>query len=250
MELSKVTIDDNLNLDLLSWNMVKYITKYNPGKFTLLKESDGIVYIKYPNTNMYVYVQDKRFQVSRNTRYRIPIFDLYIWKSIESWDQNVVKVARDLRNYVLKRFESFVERGFNVIGIGGEYFLYFSKLDYNHFYGITNMLSIKNDADFNMNIYNRGKYSNRMINYMNIKSYPDIDVNKSYDVIINLSTIYQEVINYLHKININNLIIITCDAKKNVTRLGILVARLKLKSIETFYSGTCVRVYYFTKKID
>ena len=159
----------------------------------LLIKKDKEVYIwNYKTNKKYNY---NKIKLEFNNEFFI--------KQIESFDQNNIRQSKIIRKYVLEYFK-FFEKSENLLGIGGEYYLYFRFLKYNSYFGLSNHQSIVEDANTNF-----AKSYNILVNYNNIKSYPKLDIN-SYDIIINVVNIHENIINYISKFNCKNIIIITC----------------------------------------
>jgi hypothetical protein len=167
--------------------------------------------------------------------YRIPILfhKKLIWKSINSFDQNNINIANSIRKTIINELKYFqhkriLEHDKQLIGIGGEYYGYFSNLTdcYNNFIGITNNKSIMKDTLFNNNIYNIN-IKNYLINDYNDKRFQItklLSIDKKYDCIVNLSKINENIAKQLNILKkeklIDTLIIISCNKKneKNILK--------------------------------
>jgi hypothetical protein len=151
---------------------------------------------------------------------RLPILfnDYVFWKQIDSFDQNNIFIANKIRNQVLKYSQKFTN---NLLGIGGEYYMYFNFINCKKYIGISNHKSIIEDANFNTCNSN-----NYLVNYNDLDSYPIID--DSYDVIINVYNLHENIIKYVNDNNIQNIIIISCNLPDN--KLKLLAKTFRLKS--------------------
>lgn len=157
-----------------------------------------------------------------NSLYRIPIYfhKKTVWKTINSFDQNNIKIANNIRgdivNYLKLNKNKFSS---GLIGLGGEYIGYFVNLYkiYTHFIGMTNNNAIIDDAEYNNTIYNM-----LMMNYLvdyNDSNCIELNLVKimKYDCIVNLAKMNENIGNQLFNLKkigkVNNLVIINCNAK-------------------------------------
>jgi len=101
--------------------------------------------------------------------------------------------------------------------------LYFRFLKYKNYFGLSNHQSIVEDANTNF-----PKSDNVLVNYNDNKSFPILDTN-TYDVIINVVNIHENIIKYFSKCNCKNIIIITC--KPLQTKIKMLQKYLTLIKI-------------------
>lgn len=176
--------------------------------------------------------------VKLNKIKHIPIHfykDIYIWKKINTFNQNNKYNASTIRKYVISLLKDSHSK--NIIGIGGESYCYFYCLDYKHFTFFSNNIDIIDDYNFNskkyllcenIDVFHRKIDYNKKINYY-----------CEGDIIINLSTITLNIIDFLNNNNFNNIIIINCK-EKNRKRLDLL----KYKMVD-FSHFNNVTVYKF-----
>ena len=128
------------------------------------------------------------------------------------------------------------------MGIGGEYYLYFRFLKYKNYFGLSNHQSIVEDANTNF-----PKSNNVLVNYNDNKSFTILDIN-TYDVIINVVNIHENIIKYISKCNCKNIIIITC--KPLQTKIKMLQKYLTLiKNSFTVNINSLITICLFRKKI-
>lgn len=196
----------------------------------LLVKKDKEVYIwNYKNNKKYNY---NKIKLEFNN-------ELFI-KQIESFDQNNIKESKKIRKSVLEYFK-FFEKSENLLGIGGEYYLYFRFLEYKKYFGLSNHQSIVEDANTNF-----PKSDNVLVNYNDLISLPRLDT-KSYDVIINVVNIHENIIKYISKYNCKNIIIITC--KPLQTKIKMLKKYLTLIKISHVKNiNSLITICLFRKK--
>jgi hypothetical protein len=172
---------------------------------------------------------------------RLPILfnDYIFWKQIDSFDQNNILIANKIRNQVLKYSKQFKN---NLLGIGGEYYIYFNFINCKKYIGISNHKSIIEDANFNM-WDNRNNY---LVDYNNIDSYPKI--SSTYDVIINVYNLHENIIKYINDNDIQNIIIIACNLPDN--KLKLLAKTFRLKSFTHILNfKSWITIIYANKKL-
>jgi len=115
-----------------------------------------------------------------------------------------------------------------ILGIGGEYYLYFKFLFAKKYFGISNHNCIIEDAKYNI-----PDSENYLINYENYNTFPDLDkINKIDLVIINVIKIHNNIIKYIKTFKCDNIIIITCNLTTN--KLILLKNNFKIKKIKYF----------------
>ena len=172
----------------------------------------------------------------------------YIYKSIQSFDQNNILLASRIRNHIINTFTTNITKlpdinKYNIIniGIGGEYYLYHYILSfinkYDKYIGFTNNKYIYTDAEYNYSRLNKHNIPStcKQINVDNylLDSYCDLQINNNQfnlrlyiqdiinklidsqnkiDIIINLAQLHVDVIKFISLIKdyINTLIIISC----------------------------------------
>jgi hypothetical protein len=210
---------------LFSTTQIKnFINKYcsDPKFKSIDKIQDnqtGWLVIKQTNVSnvlMYNYLIDKFYTHDLIQITVAHEFDIKIFKHIDSFDQNNSLVANKLRNWVLHRIKLInlikipVKK---ILGIGGEYYLYWKLLylmtGVKEFIGISNCQSIITDSKINV-----PWSKNYLVNYNNLTTYPETTKPEfiKYDLIlINLSNLNLNVIEYIKKINWVTTIIITCN---------------------------------------
>jgi len=189
---------------------------YDNNKFLLIKTNNN--YYIYYNNNFLIYksINDKLFIIRTKIYFNNKIF----WQDIESFTQNNKRIANKIRQCVINNLINFNIN--TLIGIGGEYYVYFCcKKQYKQYIGFSNHKSIIDDANFNCKFY-ISNYTNNLIDYNNFKlNYYNLD---KYDVVINLITILDNVIIELSKLPINKMIIISCKPiKKLITKYFKLI---------------------------
>jgi hypothetical protein len=179
----------------------------------LIKTNSGQTYLyDYLNKKYYLH---NTIQIQWNTK---PII-----KQIESFDQNNPLVANKIRDYVLQ--ECTLGKKINcILGIGGEYYIYFPYIQSKTYYGISNHLSIVEDAKTNV------PYSdNYLVNYDNIKL--NVSINPEL-IILNVFNIHENIIKYIKKFKFSKLIIIACSLSDS--KLKLLSDNFRIRKIKYF----------------
>jgi hypothetical protein len=216
--LSKVTKD---NVSFGTYEIQKFGEK---NQFDVIQDNlNGLLLVK---TNNIIYVYN--YLINRKHDYfriKIEFNNKFFFKQIDSFEQNNIKEAFNIRKTVLYFLKD--NNSTNILGIGGEYYIYFSFLNYNKYYGISNHKSIIEDADYNLSYLNKINYK---VDYNDLRSYPNIDKLQSFDIIINVVNIHENIIKYICKLNCKKIIIVTCKPLEK--KIKMLNKYLKLKKIE------------------
>lgn len=229
-----------------SSNINNFTIKY-PEQIELIDKiqdnMEGYLIIKYKNENikLYNYCLNKFYS---HNKIKIVHNDINIIKQIDSFDQNNWIVGNKLRNYTINqiKWSNQYDKPINsILGIGGEYYLYWIFFPYiKNFIGISNHQTIIDDA-----INNIPWSSNYLVDYNNLSSYPKI--TQIDLILINLFQINSNVIKYLKKINFNKILIIACNLPDN--KLKLLNDNFQIKKIKYFknFEGI-LRVIEMVKK--
>ena len=242
------------NLSLSTSQIKQFVCKYG-SELMLSKQIDkiqdnlnGWLLIKYTNglIQMYNYVIDKFY--SHNLIQITGLYDeqIKILKHIDSFDQNNSLVANKLRQWVIKKIKLInitkhpVKK---ILGIGGEYYLYWKLLESNMIdfpIGISNCKSIISDAKLNI-----PWSSNYLVDYNDLTTYPELT---DFDLIlINLSNLNINVIKYIKKINWKTIIFISCNLTDK--KFKLLVNEFKIKTIKYFKNfDNVIKIIEFNKK--
>ncbi len=211
-------------IDLTNYNLgTNEIKKFIKNNKEIKRIQDNLVdsLLIETNDNIYIYNYIKNKKYNHN-KIQIEFNNTKIVKHIDSFDQNNILIANKLRKYVLSLCKNNYDL---VLGIGGEYYLYFLFINANKYIGISNHKSIINDANYNV------PYSlNILVNYDNYDELPKI--NKTNIILLNLFNLHINVIKYLNNINFDKLIIISCCLTEN--KLNLLKKYFKIISIKTF----------------
>lgn len=181
-----------------------------------------------------------------NKKYNCNIIKLYYknifyFKQIYSFDQNNIKHKKEIRDKVIEFYNDNNKKSDNIIGIGGEYYVYFLLFNYKKYIGISNHKTIIEDAQYNMN-YHHKLCHNKYVDYNNLKMYPSI--NNTYDVILNVITITNNIIEYLK--NANTIIIITC--KPIHDKISKFTNHVIKKLYHVVYDKSVITICYFIRK--
>lgn len=239
-----VSKDNKINYSILDSILSNFIEKYKDRlKEFICQISNKIIYIKKEN-DFYVYYENKLLKLKEEIK--VPIyFNKIIYKSIDSFDQNNKFISNNIRKTVLSYI--YYSNSKNIIGIGGEYYLYFVNLKKDLYIGLSNHQSIINDANYNMELYKINNYYNHLVNYNNTSYYSFINKSIEYDCIINLISFPITVINLLNNLNISNLIVIFCKDFKIITDK---LTNYKLIKINRFINiNSFITIGLFRKKL-
>lgn len=230
MILTKVSIPNKY----ASINIQNYIKKFPKQSMLVDKiqdNLDGYLLIKYKNgkIQMYNYYLNKFYS---HNKIKICLNDRYIIKQIDSFDQNNWIIGNKLRNYVInlvKRINQYDYPINTILGIGGEYYLYWVFFSWvENLIGLSNHDTIIDDAKTNIP-WSR----NYLVNYNDLLTYPVLTLTTEIDLIlINLSKINLNVITYIKKINFKKIIIISCDLPDS--KLKLLSDNFQIKKIKYF----------------
>ncbi len=205
----------------------------------LIKNSKNQVFI-------FDYKLKKYFYQIKNIK--LNILNKYFWKNIDSFDQNNIKIANPIRKYVLTQLANHNHTKTNILlGIGGEYYVYFPFVQYKQYIGLSNHDSIVTDANYNLEHYlTNDCYHNYLVNYNNLNTFPQINLKENYDIVINVSNLHFNHIEYIKNININKLVIITCTPiYKKIPQITKYFKIIKLKYFinvnSIVYIITCIK---------
>jgi len=196
---------------------------------------NGYLLIKYNNkTYLLNYYNKKKYL---HNRIQIHFNGITISKTIESFDQNNYLIANKLRLYVLSLCKNSID---NLLGIGGEYYLYFPFIKANNYIGISNHKCIIDDAQYNI------PYSkNHLVDYNNSCTYPEI--YKAETIILNVYNIHVNIVNYIKSIDFDQLIVISCDLPKN--KLLLLKNNFRIIKMRYFYNfSNLIRIIQLERK--
>lgn len=235
--------------DLATSNIIKFLsTNYNEKLKKIERIQDnmrGYLLIQYSDSSIfqYNYHQNKWYL---HDKIQIDFNGLKIIKQINSFDQNNWIVGNKLRNWVLKQINQINKFEFeinSILGIGGEYYLYWvglSGLKNINLIGISNHKSIVDDAKLNI----PWSY-NHLVDYNKLASYPKII--QSDLILINLFQINSNVIKYLNDIKFKKIILIACNLPDS--KLKLLATNFRLKKIKYFTNfDNFLRVIEIVKK--
>ena len=166
------------------------------------------------------------------------ICELYIWKSIDSFNQNNIYIADSIYkyiNYLLK-----LDNNYQWFGIGGEFMLYFLNHKISetitdtdkkrNYIGITNSSSIYDDAIFNAKLHSF-VIDLKLIDYNNISEYPKLSKINTC-IVMQVSKITNVMIEYIlaNSSIIKKIIIINCHQKDYETKTIKLKDKYKQKT--------------------
>jgi hypothetical protein len=238
--------------DLATSNIIKFLsTNYDKKLKKIERIQDnmcGYLLIQYSDSLIiqYNYHLNKLYS---HDKIQIDFNGYKIIKQINSFDQNNWIVGNRLRNWVLRRIDQINRFEFvinSILGIGGEYYLYWvglcelSELKNTNLIGISNHKSIVDDA-----ILNIPWSVNYLVDYNNLKTYPKII--QSEFILINLFQINSNVIKYLNQIKFKKIILIACNLPDS--KLKLLALNFKLKRIKYFANfNNFLRVIEMEKK--
>ena len=227
---------------------------YNYTKYELAQDNLNNHIIYKLNNKNYIknYITNK---VYNHNRIQVEILGEKIIKQIDSFDQNNINISDKIRKTVL----SLVNNKYNnILGIGGEYYVYFKLIKSKEFtymsnhqcigmsnhqcngmsnhqcIGISNHQCIVDDANYNV------PYSkNYLVDYNNIIN--TINIVKTDLIILNVYNICESIIKYIHNIEFQKLIIITCClTDKKLKQLTKYFKLKTIKHIQNFNSWICI----------
>lgn len=228
--LSKV---DSNSIEYGTDNIKDFCKKHN----NIKRIQDNLIDSLLVETNDTIFIYNYKIKKRYNhNKIQLEFNNQKIIKQINSFDQNNILIASKIRKCVLSQcYDCDV-----ILGIGGEYYLYFLFINANKYYGISNHQSIIDDANTNIQIS-----SNYIVDYNNIKSYPDIQ--QCNIILLNVSNINNNIILYITQIPFDKLIIITCNIKDN--KILFLTNNFKIIKINTFVNHTgYIKILSFIKK--
>lgn len=200
--LSKVNKD---NWNLGTNQIIKY-SQLNNLWDQIQDNLEGNLLVKY-GKKIFLFDYNQNLIIKNVSIIRLNILNIYFWKQIESFDQNNIKISNQIRSYVITQFIS--NNTDILLGIGGESYIYCPFIKSNSFIGISNHKSIITDADFNLKFYTKN-YSNYLVDYSNISSFPNLNYKLGYNIIINVSKLLESHIEYIKNLYSNKVVIITC----------------------------------------
>jgi hypothetical protein len=222
----------------------KYVMSFgkNHSFETIMDNQLGYLLIKSDNKTKHYCCKTNRIIKMNSSdginRIRIGINDKYFWKQIDSFDQNNIVLAKKIRSSVIKHLNTDTnvkldtKSSKSIIGIGGEYYVYFPFVSYSSYIGISNHESIVQDANYNCSIY-KVNSQNHFVNYDKPSTFPSSQSNsKSFDVILNVLTIHQNHINWIKDLSIDKLIIVTC--KPLYKKIKMITKYFKIEKIEYY----------------
>ena len=92
---------------------------------------------------------------------------------------------REISFEVMEKFIDYLKtnKSDNILGIGGEFYVYFKLLDYSKYIGISNHESIISDSKYNFSLDRFKKVSNYLVDYDKEKTFP-VSEPDEYDIII------------------------------------------------------------------
>ena len=188
---------------------------------------DNSEFVIIKNNNDYYHFRDNKLKKINKLRTSVEFNNKIFLKDIDSFDQNNKLICNKIRKTVLYLIDSDINK--TLIGIGGEFYIYFSFLKYKNYIGISNHQTIIDDANINC-AFHVNNYSNKLVDYNKF----EINNNNSSNIIINLVTVLDTVIKEIAKIDFDKLVIISCKPLK-----PILSKLFKLQYIEHFdnYNG-------------
>lgn len=243
----KKQINDPITETIVSVNIFKFISLTHFEEYIVYEDYNiyGKRLLIKSNNKYYIYHHNK-YKLIDELKLCVLFNEKYFWKDFDSFNQNNVKIANKLRNTCLKIFMWNINKSENIIGIGGEYYMYFCNLTYEKYFGFSNNQLVIDDANYNCGLY-ISNYQNSLVNYNNFtfsKEYYDYaphnskehnEQNKLFDVIINLSVIPNSIIDKLNAQNIKNIVVISCKPiKKYLVKTCVLKYREIFENINGY----------------
>ena len=206
------------DINYVSKNLQTYLLTNKFINFTAY-DNDKYIIIRTNNEN-YIYYKNKLY-LYNEIKIKLFFNNKIFWKDILSFEQNNKKIANKIRFIVLQFMKNNKKE--NIIGIGGEYYIYFCFLKYSKYIGYSNHNSIINDANFNCKFY-INNYINNFIDYNKFILPYDL---VSCDIIINLITVLDNILEEINKINFDKLVIISCKPIKKILFEKFILIKIK-----------------------
>jgi hypothetical protein len=211
---------------------------YNDINYELAQDNLNNHIIYKLNNKNYIknYITNKLYN---HNRIQVEILGEKIIKQIDSFDQNNINISNKIRKTVLSLTNNTNNTYNNILGIGGEFYVYFKFIKANEYIGMSNHQCIVDDANYNV------PYSkNYLVDYNNINIYTSItsnNISKADLIILNVYNICESIIKYIHNIKFQKLIIITCClTDKKLKQLTKYFKLKTIKHIQNFNSWICV----------
>lgn len=240
--LTKVSKPNHLTTS----NIIKWfnVNKSSDNIERIQDNLEGCLLIKYksnPNPILFNYYLNKYYS---HNLIQIHWKDQIILKHIDSFDQNNCIVGNKLRTWVLNKIKSINKNEFeinNVLGIGGEYYLYWIKMMWvKKLIGISNHSSIVYDANLNI-----PWSSNTLVNYNDLNTYPQI--TQIDLILINLAQLNSNIVKYINALEYKKIILIICNLPDS--KLKLLNLNFKIEKIKYFMNYTnLIRVIILKNK--
>lgn len=207
---------------------------YNDTNYELAQDNLNNHIIYKLNNKNYIknYITNK---VYNHNRIQIEILGEKIIKQIDSFDQNNINISNKIRKTVLSLSLINNNTYNNILGIGGEFYVYFKFIKATEYIGMSNHQCIVDDANYNV------PYSkNYLIDYNNINTSIN-NIRKADLIILNVYNICESIIKYIHNIEFQKLIIITCClTDKKLKQLTKYFKLKTIKHIQNFNSWICI----------
>lgn len=233
-----------MDVELLSPNLFNFVSdcrmyNFNSEHNFVAQDNGKFVIIKREEDEYFAYTDNKLIKLKKELKIIIEFDGNFFWKSIISFNQNNKLIADSIRRttkeYLTKSFYynsyktsrtssndiSRYSQANKLIGIGGEYYIYFASLKYDGYIGYMNYLSRYNDAIMNCKMYgikaenyfvdfNNFSIDNKELSNDSSNQLSNELLNDSYDVVINVLSLSDGMIEEIRKLNINKLVIIMC----------------------------------------
>ncbi len=210
---------------------------YNDTNYELAQDNLNNHIIYKLNNKNYIknYITNKIYNYNR---IQVDILGEKIIKQIDSFNQNNINISNKIRKTVLSLVNNNYNNYNKILGIGGEFYVYFKFINALEYIGMSNHQCIIDDANYNIP-YSKNylvDYNNIMNNNSSINNINDIDL-----IILNVYNICESIIKYIHNIKFKKLIIITCClTDKKLKQLTKYFKLKTIKHIQNFNSWICV----------
>ena len=235
--LNKV-YSNNANKELLTSNLYNFMNQCDFNDF-IAQDNGKFVVIK--KENEYFAYTNHLIKLKEELKVMIEFDGKYFWKSITSFGQNNVLIANDIRK--ITKYYLNDSTSTTLIGIGGEYHIYFATLKYENYIGFTNYLSRYQDSLMNCRIHNI-QAENYLVNF-NRLNIPNNHQN--IDIILNVVSITDDIMKEIGKLDVNRLVVISC--KPLHRKVKFLSKYFKFKHIEYFINiNNYINVSLWIKK--
>jgi hypothetical protein len=213
--LNKLIINSNDSIKLAVWQIQNYLK---------LNIYTGMIIL---GSNDKIYLGSNKFIPQSFNSHQVFI-------SSESFQQNNLKLAHQVRKYVSDNIKLF--NSAKLLCIGGESYLYGLSCKIPQIYHMTNSPSIHLDCEFNSKFF-PSKISNNLVDYNKVKQ-----INSDYQIgLINLANLNHNLMIKINDSNLQIIMIVNCHHEDFWKKIKLLT-KFKIRSRQYFI---CDYIKYF-----